>query len=122
MASVKRKYSFNIRKLSSQRHSVFGGDLCNMTTEESLIPTVVDKLIQDIEFRGMKQCTEASRYKSNGNLNLGPSIWVQKVVKKRKNILAVFCRSKLLVIDRVTFGPYRISLGKIYNLVELITF
>ncbi|KXJ18773.1 Unconventional myosin-IXa [Exaiptasia diaphana] len=65
MASVKRRYSFNIRKLSSQRYSVFGGDLCDMTTEESSIPRVVDKLIQEIEFRGLY--TEGIYRKSPNN-------------------------------------------------------
>lgn len=54
MATVKRKYSFKKKKLSSQRQSVFGGELSDMTTEESAIPEMVEKLIEDIEFRGKK--------------------------------------------------------------------
>ncbi|XP_031570489.1 unconventional myosin-IXa-like [Actinia tenebrosa] len=40
-------------KMNSKRNSVFGGELSEMTSEECLIPIVVEKMVQDIEFRGL---------------------------------------------------------------------
>lgn len=52
MAKIKRKTSFRLLGLKFQRTSVFGGDLNEMTSEDNKIPTLVEKMIQDIEFRG----------------------------------------------------------------------
>ncbi|KAK3742086.1 hypothetical protein QZH41_017546 [Actinostola sp. cb2023] len=46
-------WNTNKSKSYSKRQSVFGGELIDMTTEDSSIPDVVEKLIQDIEFRGL---------------------------------------------------------------------